>query len=196
MSSSESTRTMPRTLPEIGAVMRRLHDGFPEMRRTLKDPHRSRVIHDILLEEMSRVAVHAQPSPEVMIARLMEAGYHVTSKPRNLVSMRRPGTSQVTPADQQIVSVRPGSQRAKILMAYLAAGIEGCTDDQAARSAEVSMRSCYWKRCGELRQAGLIEPMVAGDEDIPVTREGESGTSRTVCVITPEGRAVAYGLDD
>ena len=196
MSSYESTRTMPRTLPEIGTVMHRMFEQFPEMRRTLKDPHRSKVIHDILLEEMSKVAAHAQPSPEVMIARLMEAGYHITSKSRNVIPMRRPGTSQVTPADQQIVSVRPGSQRAKILMAYLAAGDEGCTDDQAALSAEVSSRSCYWKRCGELRQAGLIEPMVAGDEDIPVTREGGSGVLRTVCTITPEGRAVAYSLDD
>lgn len=196
MSSYESTRTMPRTLPEIGAVMRRMFDQFPEMRRTLKDPHRSKVVHDILLEEMSNVARNAQPSPEMMIARLMDAGYHVTSKPRNVIPMRRPGTSQVTPADQQPIMVRSGSQRAKLLLAYLAVGDEGCTDEQAATGAMVSSRSCYWKRCGELRQAGLIEPMVAGDEDVPVMREGSSGVLRTVCVITPEGRAVAYGLDD
>lgn len=175
--------------------MRRMHESFPDMRRLLKDPYRSRILHDIILEEMGLAIERSQPSIEQSIAQVMAAGYHVTSQPRNVVAMRTPGTSQVTPADQQGISVRQDSQRGQILLAYLAAGEAGLTDEQAAADAKVPAKSCYWKRCGELRQAGLIEPLTAGDEDTPVRVEGSSGILRTVCVITPEGRAVAYSFE-
>ena len=127
----------------------------------------------------------------------MAAGYHVTSQPVNVTAIRKraPGTDTAPTAENALTSVSADSQRGRLLLAFYAADDAGLTDDQAARQAEIGDKSCWWKRCGELRRAGLIEPMSAGDDDTIVMREGESGMLRTVSVITPEGRAVAYGLE-
>lgn len=192
-----SQPTMTRALPEAAVIMRHINDNFPEMRRALKEPGRSRILHDIIAAGIGSAIGRATPTIEQSVAQVMAAGYHVTTQPVNVVPMRKrePGTSVSPTADSALLIVRSGSQRARILLAYMAAGEEGLTDDQAARAAGISDKSCWWKRCSELRQSGLTTPIVAGDDDIPVMREGESGVLRTVCVITPEGQAVAYGLE-
>lgn len=73
------------------------------------------------------------------------------------------------------VAYRAGSQKARLLAAYRAAP-GGLTDDEAARAAGIPEHACYWKRCGELRDAGLIVATGA-------TRPGQVGVPRIVCRI-------------
>lgn len=81
-------------------------------------------------------------------------------------------------------SYRAGTQKARLLDAYYWAGSAGLTDEEAAVSAGLSLTTCYWKRCGELRAHGLVE-------ETGLTREGSAGVARIVSVITDAGRAVA-----
>jgi hypothetical protein len=81
------------------------------------------------------------------------------------------------------VAFRAGTQKAKILLAYFDHG--HLTADEAAKEAGVSMRSCYWKRCSELRDLGFIEPVMDGD--YPLNRIGDSGSQQMVCKITRDG---------
>lgn len=78
------------------------------------------------------------------------------------------------------VAYRAGTQKAALLAAYQAAGAAGLTDEEAAEAAGISLRSCYWKRCGELRQDGVIAP--TGQ-----TRSGDAGVDRIVCRATSTG---------
>lgn len=83
------------------------------------------------------------------------------------------------------VAVRAGSQKHKLLVAYWTVETHGhtagLTDEEASAHAALPIRSCFWKRCGELRQAGLIAP--TGEE-----RKGDAGTPRIVCRITEAGK--------
>jgi hypothetical protein len=99
-----------------------------------------------------------------------------------------PETSQRGAAD---VRIRAMSQKHVLLGAYIAAGDEGLTDDQAGRYSRLSdnPRCGYWKRCSELRAVGLIE------------RTGRVGMSDTgndadICSITPAGIAACIAADD
>jgi len=78
------------------------------------------------------------------------------------------------------VAFRAGTQKAKLLISYFDHG--HLTADEAAKEAGVSMRSCYWKRCSELRDLGFIEPVMDGD--YPLNRPGDSGSLQMVCKIT------------
>lgn len=90
--------------------------------------------------------------------------------------------------------MRPPNQQMRLLAEYPAAGERGLTDEEAADAAKVPVRSNFWKRCGELRVAGLIEQQVVAGK--PVVRKGTSGIDQMVCVITGPGRAMleVYGL--
>ena len=97
---------------------------------------------------------------------------------------QRPGRSRrgdraTSIAGARAVAYRAGSQKALLLSAYAIAGARGLTDEEAAAAAGLSIRSCYWKRCGELRQDGYIAE--AGK------RPGEAGVDRIVCAITSTG---------
>lgn len=99
-----------------------------------------------------------------------------------------PETSQRGAAD---VRIRSLSQKHRLLGEYLAAGNDGLTDDQAGRYSGLSdnPRCGYWKRCSELRAAGLIE------------RTGRVGKSDTgndadICCITMAGIAACLAADD
>jgi hypothetical protein len=77
------------------------------------------------------------------------------------------------------VAPRAGTQKARLLAVYH----EGpATDEEAAARAGL-IRACYWKRCGELREDGLIKP--TGD-----TRVGDAGVIRVVCALTPIGAEI------
>jgi hypothetical protein len=85
------------------------------------------------------------------------------------------------------IAKRAGGQKAILLSAFADAGSDGLNDEQAAERAGVNMRSCWWKRCGELRDLGLIQFLfdAQGNE---ITRVATSGVARKVSVITPLGR--------
>lgn len=80
------------------------------------------------------------------------------------------------------VKMRATSQQWKLLVVFASWGHLGCTDEAAASGAHLT-RSCYWKRCGELRQMGLIE--FTGEKV-----KGEAGVPRLVSAITEKGQAV------
>lgn len=86
-------------------------------------------------------------------------------------------------AGAQSVAFRAGTQKAALLRAYEDVDQVGMTDEDAATRAGLSIRSCYWKRCGELRAAGLIE-------ETGETSPGEAGVPRIVCRITTLGLRV------
>ena len=65
-----------------------------------------------------------------------------------------------------------------LLAEYRIAGADGLTDEEAATAAQLDPMSCWWKRCSELRKAGLI---IETDR----TRVGSRGARRLVCVVAP-----------
>ena len=79
----------------------------------------------------------------------------------------------------QSVSYRAGSQKAKLLAAYEAAYPHGLTDDEACVTAGLPLTSCYWKRCGELRQDAAI---LVG----PARQSRQSGEQRIECYYNTE----------
>lgn len=79
----------------------------------------------------------------------------------------------------QSVSYRAGSQKAKLLAAYEAAYPAGLTDDEACVAAGLPLTSCYWKRCGELRQDSAI---LIG----PARQSRQGGEQRIECYYNTE----------
>ena len=77
------------------------------------------------------------------------------------------------------VAYRAGSQKDLLLKAFQAAYPDGLTDEEAAIAAGMALTSCYWKRCGELRQDGLIAG-ITGSNGTVSTRLGSSGVHRIV----------------
>lgn len=92
-----------------------------------------------------------------------------------------PPTSHAA-AQSRALRVRAGSQCAALLAAYADAGDYGLTNDGAGVLTGLASRPgcCYWKRCGELLDAGFI----AATDD---TRTSRAGEAQRVCVITPAG---------
>lgn len=72
-----------------------------------------------------------------------------------------------------------------VLLSFYRQSSIGLTDEQASQRALEAGHAIngYWKRCSDLRRAGLIE-------DIGVRRELSSGSKGMVCVITEAGREV------
>lgn len=83
------------------------------------------------------------------------------------------------------VEGRAPSQSLRLLQAYLLS-TKGYTDEEAAAKAGL-LNSCYWKRCGELRQEGYIKPVRLPDGRV-LTRTGWAGTQRMICAPTQAGR--------
>lgn len=88
-----------------------------------------------------------------------------------------PVTSVEAAAD---VKPRRVSQAMLLLAEYLHR--DGLTDEEAGLFSGLAQRPkcCYWKRCSELRAAGLIIP--TGE-----TRLSSAGSMMQVCAITEEG---------
>lgn len=92
-------------------------------------------------------------------------------------------------AGAESVAFRAGSQKAKLLAAFADAGPRGMTDDEAAIATGLD-RSCFWKRCGELRAAGLLV-------DTGMSRPGPLfGEQRMVSAITRLGRDLVAQMED
>lgn len=95
-----------------------------------------------------------------------------------------PATSRAGAASS---AMRSGSQRHRLLITY-GSGVSQ-TADEARRRAGLARTSCYWKRCSELREAGLIA-------DTGRTRPGDAGDEQMVCAVTDAGLAVLSRLVD
>lgn len=80
------------------------------------------------------------------------------------------------------VAYRAGSQKEKLLNAYINAYPNDLTDEEAAINAGISLTSEFSKRCGELRQAGNIV-VVYPIEGVPLTRPGKAGVPRIVSIL-------------
>ena len=78
------------------------------------------------------------------------------------------------------ITVRAGSQRSTLLASYYVH--DDLTDEEAGNVSGLATlpKCCYWKRCGELRQAGYIR--VTG-----ATRVSSAGVEQQVCAITDDG---------
>lgn len=87
-------------------------------------------------------------------------------------------------AGKRVVERAP-SQGQLLLKAYALAGTDGLTAEQAGELSGLAERRscCYWKRCGELLKAGLVE-------DTGLTRVSSAGEQQRVCRITDEGLTV------
>jgi hypothetical protein len=81
------------------------------------------------------------------------------------------------------------SQRHLLLKGYYAASAsdQGMTDEEAARWAGIRS-GCPWKRCSELREAGLILP--TGQ-----TRLSSGGAQQRVCRISSYGASLVEKLE-
>lgn len=78
------------------------------------------------------------------------------------------------------VKLRRGSQCAVLLEEYFTHR-QGLTDEEAGiKSGLASKRSCYWKRCSDLRRMGYII-------DTGVRREQSTGSKGMVCVLSQKG---------
>ena len=86
------------------------------------------------------------------------------------------------------VKLRAGSQKARLLAAYSNVW-GGLTADEAAGLADIPKGAAYWMRCHELRDMGLIEPVLNSDGQT-VTRPGNAGSQQMVCAITEKGKEV------
>lgn len=128
-------------------------------------------------EQATDALTHACAGPECQVCRMDAA-----SRPEPREGRARhtdPATSHDGAAS---VTVQAGSQKARLLAAYRDAP-GGLTDDQAAVRAGVT-NGCFWKRCSEMRDDGLIT-------DAGITRLGPlHGEARMVCVITTAGLGV------
>jgi hypothetical protein len=103
-------------------------------------------------------------------------------EPRTHARATDPDTSVAGARD---VKVRAGTQMARLLAAYADFGTDGCTDHQASLRAGLS-HTGYWKRCADLRDAGLIE-------DTGARVMGHQGSHVMTCRITDKGQEVHRG---
>jgi hypothetical protein len=88
-----------------------------------------------------------------------------------------PDTSEAAAKD---VKLRRGSQCAVLLEEYFTNRL-GLTDEEAGvKSGLASKRSCYWKRCSDLRRMGYIV-------DTGIRRQQSTGSKGMVCVLTQKG---------
>jgi hypothetical protein len=107
-----------------------------------------------------------------------------------IVYDQRPGRHRRNDRDGSVrgaesVAYRAGSQKQRLLIAFHMAGDDGLTDDEAALAVSLD-RSCFWKRCGELRQDGMIA-------DTGTTRPGPLfGEQRMVSAVTALGARTAF----
>lgn len=90
------------------------------------------------------------------------------------------------------VTRRAPNQRLQLLQVWGRHRIDGLTDEEAATEAGLS-RSCFWKRCGELRAEGHL---VEHPDEAKGYRKGAAGVRRKVWTITAHGllELRAWGL--
>jgi hypothetical protein len=77
---------------------------------------------------------------------------------------------------------RRDSQQGQLLRMYALYPINGLTDEQAGEFSGLARKPkcCYWKRCSELRQKGLIE-------DTGNVAMSSAGSPMMICRLTVKG---------
>lgn len=135
------------------------------------------------MEDTASECVHGEPRGAAYCALCRRANPALTLPPEPRTGRARSSDPSTSKAGAVAVSYRANSQKARLLQAFVSAGEQGRTDEEAAMASGVSMRSCFWKRCSELREDGMIE-------DIGITRAGDAGVPRMVCRVTNAGRAM------
>jgi len=96
-----------------------------------------------------------------------------------------PETSKAAATD----SASRQSIRVRLLQAYADAVAErgdGLTDEEAMVAAGFDPRDGHWRRCSELRRAGLITQVVQDGQEVTRTSE-RTGKTQMVCTITEAG---------
>jgi hypothetical protein len=84
------------------------------------------------------------------------------------------------------VGMRASSQKAKLLRVFGDAN-EPLTSEEACIAAGINIRSCHWRRCGELaNDDGLLE--VFHINGVKYTKKSSLGEHNVTYVITPAGR--------
>ena len=78
------------------------------------------------------------------------------------------------------------NQRHAMLYGFSLAGVDGYTREQAAKAANINLRSCFWKRAGELIDFSYLEKVMVGGEQL--TRKSDLDGDQGVWRITKEGR--------
>lgn len=112
----------------------------------------------------------------------------------DLLRKARPGDPETSHEAARDVGENHWTDRNRLLVAWLYAGPEGLTDEEAAEQAHL-LDHCYWKRAGETRQ-----PRRGGDDFAAIAgaaltawsgdgrkRKGRSGSQRKVSVLTRRG---------
>lgn len=89
---------------------------------------------------------------------------------------------------EKSASFRKGSQMYRLLKTY--SQHADLTDEEAGiYSGLRNFRSCcYWKRCSELRQLGMLDVTL-------FTRESEAGEQQQVCSISEKGKKYLNQLE-
>jgi hypothetical protein len=104
------------------------------------------------------------------------------------IEMMFPGARKSDPLTSHMaaaeVHIRAGSQQWKLLEAFAKHPLRGLTDEEAGIETKLDQikRCCYWKRCSELRQAGLIR---ASETE---TRLSTANKEQQVSYITEAGK--------
>lgn len=80
------------------------------------------------------------------------------------------------------IAYKSGTQKHLLYEAFKDAYPNNLTDEEAALKSGLSMASEYSKRCGELRQDGVIS-VVWAQPNVPLTRAGASGVQRIVSIL-------------
>lgn len=78
------------------------------------------------------------------------------------------------------VAYRAGSQKARLLDVFRNHYPGALTDEEAAKRAGLE-DTCYWKRCGELREDGHIG-QIFDRHGTPETRTGSAGVARILSI--------------
>lgn len=102
----------------------------------------------------------------------------------DLLPLWRTSDPETSERAARSVTMRAGSQKARLLAQYAAHWFGGLTDEEAGELAGITHA---WKRCSDLRREGYIEPRDG------VTRLSSFGESQRVCLITELGKRVATG---
>lgn len=89
-------------------------------------------------------------------------------------------SAEITAREGTTATIRPGSQKHKILMVYAVVYPRAITDTHAWQGANLSARSGAWHRCSDLLQAGYIE-------QVGTTIDHETNKEVRTCRITTSG---------
>lgn len=126
-----------------------LRDASPGQRFTIetKSGATYRQAEPVSMVHAGSVLVAAVlPPSDLRLRRLL--------KVRDLVSVVREVDEPALEAKP--LRIKPGTQLARMLLAFVRADEQGLTDDQAGVVAGLRFTG-YWKRASDLRRAGLVE---------------------------------------